>query len=179
MPSSYPFSPAPELVFSKKKPLSELAFSNDSVFDCDFPNRLPHINAFDLDSFAAGTMKRFTGTPVPSVDALHIGSNGLFYFIEFKNQKTGNIDREQLRRKLFGSYLIALATFFQNNSLQTLMKHSVFVIVFPKQDYSMTIGKALAQFAGKSLWKLDELVENEMVSKVLTLTDEEFSTLLD
>ena len=173
----YPFDSSLFADSSRCKNLSDLAHSDDAVFDDGFVTRLPIISAFDMDSFAKGAMRHYTGNAFPSCDAVIQDDNGRFLFIEFKNQRVGNVDDKQLLSKVFGSLLIANMTSAQMLPLRELMKRSVFIVVFPEQDYATMLGYALAHsaFPGRPiLWGLDRLVAAEMLADAYTVTDREF-----
>jgi hypothetical protein len=52
-------------------------------------------NVYDFDAY----VQERCAHPIPaSPDAIHVGSKDL-YFVEFKNQRAGDVDKEQMQRK--------------------------------------------------------------------------------
>lgn len=177
---AYPFSQNCLFDESRKKALAELAESAGDVFDKDFPDRLPDLNALDLDGFAEGPLKKYTGETLATSDTLVIDEDGVYWFVEFKNQRLSNGDGPRIQRKAVESLLVACMTSAQQKTLRELMRKSVFVVVFPEQDYSTMLGKALARDAYGSdavLWRLDKLVKAEILHAAHTVTDREFRQL--
>lgn len=178
----YPFGKSILSEPSRQKSLCDLAASRDKVFDIGFPDRLPLVSAFDLDAFAKGAMKQYTGNVLPSCDAVIKHEKGLFYFIEFKNQPAANVDANKILGKVFGSLLMMNMTAAQNITLRELMKRTIAVVLFPEQDYSTMLGYALAHSAipGRPiLWGLGTLVDAEMLADAYTMTDKEFNQWCD
>ena len=176
----YPFDKSILLERSRQKSLRDLAESEDDVFDEGFTDRLPSRSAFDSDTFAKGALKRFTGNALPSCDAVTIDGDGRFFCIEFKNQRVSNVDANKVLSKVFGSLLMVNMTSAQDITLRELMKRTVFVVVFPEQDYATMLGYALAHsaFPGRPiLWGLDRLVAAEMLADAYTMTDREFAAM--
>lgn len=173
----YPFDKSILLEPSRQKSFRDLAGSEDAVFDEGFADRLPSALAFDSDSFANGALKRYTGNAIPSCDAVMQDGEGRFFCVEFKNQRVGNIDADKILSKVFGCLLMLNMTYAQDITPRQLMKSTVFVVVFPEQDYSTMLGYALAKSAFPDrpiLWGLDRLVESEMLADAYTVTDKEF-----
>lgn len=179
--ATYPFPKEYASLPAPCRSLAELAHSDDAVFDGEFPNRLPKVSAYDCDAFAKGALKRYSGKRLPSADALLQGKDGRWYFIEFKNQPAKNIEGEKVKSKAVGSVTIAALTVGQSLAMREVMAKTVYVVVFPTQDYSTQIGYWLAKQANggarATLWGLDELVSGQMLSDAYTLTDQEFQTL--
>ena len=173
----YPFDKSILLEPSRQKSFRDLAGSQDAVFDEGFAARLPCALAFDSDTFASGALKRYTGNALPSCDAVMQDGEGRFFCVEFKNQRVGNIDASKILSKVFGSLMMVSLTAAQDFTPRELMKRTVFVVVFPEQDYSTMLGYALAKLAFPHrpiLWGLDRLVEAEMLADAYTVTDKEF-----
>ena len=178
----YPFGKSILSEPSRQKSLCDLAASKDKVFDTGFPDRMPSAPAFDLDTFAKGAMKHYTGNVLPSCDAVIKHKKGRFYLIEFKNQAVANVDGNKILSKVFGSLLMVNMTTAQNITLRELMKRAIAIVVFPEQDYSTMLGYALAHSAipGRPiLWGLGTLVDAEMLADAYTMTDKEFNQWCD
>ena len=195
-----PFEYSKETFENEKKPFKELA-RTDSAFDANFPNRLPSVTAYDFDKIAKAVCNYRSSKkkPLHSADALLILSSNPFSgentgmpyycFIEFKNQRVENIqslkdpDENDLMMKAFDSLAICAMTFTREIAMSELQQNSIFIVVFPKQDYSERFLEALGRLSsvkGKTsaLWNLNKLEDNGFFSKVLTLDDGDFSKFL-
>ena len=190
---AYPFE-SPVTQFSDLvKPLAELA-KTDDPFDVDFPNRLPSCRAayaFDTikervcayRSLNAKQQLRSADAFVPESD-----KSTEWYFIEFKNQKPDNIqsvkdpDRNELMQKAFDSLSIVAMTFGHQLTMRQIQERSVFIVVYPKREYSDRFLAALNELSTgtgerKPLWHLDKLTNAGFYKRILTINDEEFRAL--
>ena len=196
----YPFADAATVFEGNRKTFSELA-KTEHPFDEDFPNRLPACNAYDFDlvtrrvcAYRSLKEKRL----LCSADALVILSSEqstedgndktLYCFIEFKNQKVDNIqslkdsDDNTLQVKAFDSLSVCAMTFARNVSMAELQQKSIFVVVYPRQNYSERFLASLGELSAENgtmrpLWKLDKLQDAGFFRKVYTVSDEEFNRL--
>ncbi len=197
---NYPFVDSNKAFKSDRKPFQELA-KTDSPFDDGFPNRLPHVIAFDFDAITRKVCAYRSSREkklLHSADALLIfesdesayaeAKKNTYCFIEFKNQKVENIQSikepgdNDLMMKAFDSLSVCAMTFSYDSSMADLQRDSVFIVVYPKQDYSVRFLDALNELSSdkgekKPLWKLDKLQDAGFFSKVLTIDDEEFGRL--
>lgn len=188
---SYPFDlPATQfadLIMS----LAELARTKDDPFDEHFPDRLPVGKAYAFDKIKdrvcvyrsprAKQKLRSSDAFLPSME-----ETGDWYFIDFKNQRPDNIqsvkdpDRNALMQKAFDSLTIAAMTFGRHLSMRQIQERSVFIVVYPKGDYSekfLAVLGELAAIGNKPLWLLDKLTDNGFYKHVLTIDETKFSTL--
>lgn len=195
---NYPFANSNIVFQDDRKPFRELA-ETDSPFDKDFPNRLPHVMAYDLDAIKEKVcVYRSSRKLLHSADALVIfqleealdaGAKKIRYcFVEFKNQKADNIqsvkdpDDNDLMMKAFDSLSVCAMTFTHGIPMAELQQKSMFIVVYPKQDYSVRFLDVLNQLSSekgevKPLWLLDRLENAGFFSKVLTIDDEQFKAL--
>lgn len=149
-------------------------------FDPSFGSRLPKKTGYDWDALAKGPAKKCLGPTLASCDACCLGLDGLYYFIEFKNQREQNIIAAETRNKVFGSLLLASLTIANHETMHDLMEKSVFVVVFPNQNYLDMIGYDLSKLAAPGsipLWNLDKLESAGVIRKAHTVTDADFSKL--
>ena len=197
---NYPFENSNTVFQNDIKSFQKLA-KTDSPFDKDFPNRLPAVAAYDFDkitervcAYRSSKSKKL----LHSADALMIlqsdasrdaGSKKPTYcFIEFKNQKVDNIqstkepDDNDLMKKAFDSLSVCAMTFTHGIPMAELQRQSLFIVVYPKQDYSIRFLEALNQLSSengevKPLWLLGKLENAGFFSKVLTIDEDQFRTL--
>ena len=184
MSRQYPFPVAYEEFPSPRRKFGELAHTSDPAFDTGFSGRLPDIEAYDVDAFAQGSLKRFTGSAIPSPDALARGHDGKWYLVEFKNQRVGNVESKDILRKAAGGLTIAAMTMGQASAMRDVMSRIVYVVVFPRQDYSTQIGYWLAGQASDAgckplLWGVERLIDATMVADAFTIPDNEFAALAE
>lgn len=197
---NYPFANSNIVFRYDIKSFQELA-KTDSPFDEDFPNRLPEATAYDFDKITERVCAYRTAKSkklLHSADALMIlqsdaswdeGSKKPTYcFIEYKNQKVDNIqslkepDDNDLMKKAFDSLSVCAMTFTHGIPMAELQRKSIFIVVYPKQDYSVRFLEALNQLSSengkvKPLWLLDKLENAGFFSKVLTIDDDQFRAL--
>lgn len=197
---NYPFRNSADVFLKDRQPFSCLAHT-ESPFDRDFPNRLPSAEAYDFDeitkkvcAYRSSREKRL----LHSADALVIScvhgnaDNGklhrVFCFVEFKNQKVENIQSTKdpsdntLMMKAFDSLSICAMTFSRDMAMSELQDSAVFVVVYPRQNYSDRFLDVLGKLASgdgvsKPLWNLDRLVDAGFYKRVLTIDDEEFTKI--
>ena len=197
---NYPFEKSDIAFQNNRKLFCELA-KTDSPFDEDFPNRLPSIMAYDFDkikeracAYRSSQSKKLLYSAdalviLPSEASLDAGAKKIRYcFIEFKNQKVDNIqsvkdpDDNDLMMKAFDSLSVCALTFARGIPMVELQQKSMFIVVYPKQDYSEKILEVLNELSAengevKPLWLLDKLENAGFINKVLTIDDEQFRTL--
>lgn len=196
----YPFANSNIVFRYDIKSFQELA-KTDSPFDKDFPKRLPAVKAYDFDkitekvcAYRSSKSKKLLHSAdafmiLQSVASWDVGSKKPTYcFIEFKNQKVDNIqsikepDDNDLMKKAFDSLSVCAMTFTHGIPMAELQQQSLFIVVYPKQDYSVRFLEALNQLSSengevKPLWLLDKLENAGFFSKVLTIDDEQFRAL--
>ena len=189
---AYPFDSSVTQFCDLVKPLAELAKTDDS-FDVDFPNRLPSGKAYDFDKIKERvcTYRSLNAKQqLRSADAfvLEFDESAEWYFIEFKNQKPDNIqsvkdpDRNELMQKAFDSLSVVAMTFGHQWTMQQIQERSVFVVVYPRMEYSDRFLAALNELSTgtggrKPLWHLDKLTDAGFYKRILTINDEEFCAL--
>ena len=176
----YPFSVTELKNCLQTASFEDLAATDDAPFDPGFGSRLPKKTAYDWDALARGSAKKCIGLTLPSCDACCPGLDGLYYFIEFKNQREQNVIATQIRNKVFGSLLLATLTIANHETMQGLMDKAVFVVVFPDQNYLDMIGRGLSKFAAPGsipLWGLNKLESAGIIRKAYTVPDSAFATL--
>lgn len=195
---NYPFEKSDIVFQNNRKLFSELA-ETDSPFDKNFPNRLPSVTAFDFDKIkervcAYRSPKKLLHSADALVifqleEALDAGVKKIKYcFIEFKNQKVDNIqsvkdqDDNDLIMKAFDSLSVCAMTFAHGIPMAELQQKSMFIVVYPKQEYSVKFLDVLNQLSSrngdtKPLWLLDKLEDAGFFSKILTIDDEQFNAL--
>lgn len=84
-------------------------------------------NVYDFDAYVEERCPH----PIPaSPDAIHVGSKDL-YFVEFKNQRAGDVDKEQMQRK-FQAGTIILKNLLQGFNARDCQYH--FCVVFKTQS---------------------------------------------
>ena len=173
----------------------------DRPFDEDFPKRLPCVTAYDYDTITRKVCAYRSSQEkklLHSADALLIltpkllrnpdSRKPIYCFIEFKKQKVDNIqslkapEDNDLMKKAFDSLSVCAMTFSREISMAELQHYSIFIVVYPKQDYSVRILEVLNELSSengetKPLWLLDKLENAGFFKKVLTIDDEKFSKL--
>lgn len=83
-------------------------------------------NVYDFDAY----VKKRSTYPIPaSPDAIHLGSKDL-YFVEFKNQRAADVDKEQMQRK-FQAGTSILKRLLQEFKARDCQYH--FCVVFKNQ----------------------------------------------
>ena len=164
------------------KTLPKLAESSDKRLISRFCEGLDNVHAFALDKLK-GILKKDRGCLYKSCDALYVGSDGRYYYIEFKDQPSGNVDRDALRTKAIDSLVIAGLTFAGDKKLFDVMKQSVLIIVYNNADDKLLdkLGKAAGNKAcrvdryGESiLWGLESLQERSFFNEVHSWSEESF-----
>ncbi len=185
---SYLFEDPMENFRELMKPLQDLAWT-ETPFDQNFCDRLPNGKAYDFDKIKdrVCAFRSKATKSLRSADAflsVNEDSGAKYYFIDFKNQKVGNIQsvkdqgKNELIQKAFDSLLVMAMTFGRNVSMKEIQEHSVFIVVYPKQDFSVRFLEVLNQCAdSRPLWNLDKLISNGFYQSVHTISDEDFSEL--
>lgn len=142
---AYPYR-AGLLNYSKyRKSFTDLAASSDKKQIGRFCAGLDHISAYALDKIKV-PLKKQRGSLYSSVDALYEGKDNRYYFIEFKDQPSGNVDKDRVLAKAVDSLTIGGYMFASNQSLVDTMKMSVFVLVYDNPDEKTL--NALSSLAG-------------------------------
>lgn len=165
-----------------KKSFTDLAASSDKKQISRFCTGLDHINAYALDKIKV-PLKTQRGSLYSSVDALYEGNDKRYYFIEFKDQPSGNVDKGRVLAKAVDSLTIGGYMFANNQTLVDTMKMSVFVLVYDNPDDKI-LG-ALSSFAGSRgapkdqygedvLFSLNRLTASAFYSEVHTWTADAF-----
>jgi len=140
------------------------------------------MNGIDLDKVARHDFAHYSGKVLSSCDSLQVGSDGNYYLVEFKNQRSGNIKSDEIHKKINDSLSIILFAFSPFDSIKTVHARVKVYIVFPDQNPFLQIVNAVKDSGSSSnavplkrpLWKLDELVRDEFVGSVDTMTLTEF-----
>ena len=92
------------------------SLSEASQDDNGFSLIVSPCQAYKLDDFARKTYRK-PGNNVPSACDAFWESKGKFWFIEFKNQKTGNVNKMDIWKKALNSIFIARMIINQKISL--------------------------------------------------------------
>lgn len=180
---AYPYNNPVADFAHRMKPLSELS-QTDAVtkgFDPNFSSSMPAVCGIDLDAVAQKDFAKYSKLPLRSCDALFMDEDGMYYLVEFKNQASGNIKKEEIHKKIIDSLSLILYVFSPSDSIETLHSRVKVYVVFPDQNAFLKIAKTIATSGSSScamplerpLWELSHLVENGFVSFVdtMTLTD--------
>lgn len=187
----YPFEEPIRNFSGLIKPLGDLAVT-ETPFDASFVSRLPSVSAYDFDeiknrvcAFRSLNAKQC----LRSADAFIIdgqGTSAQYYFIEFKNQRVNNIqsvrdpDRNELMQKAFDSLSILAMTFGRNIPMKELQRHSTFIVVYPRQDFSERFNAILNECANgrdHPLWNLDKLTKNGFFAGIKTIDEEKLAAM--
>lgn len=199
---AYPFE-HPASSFAKEKATLAVLAETDDPFDPGFPVRLPLLEAYSFDTIkkkvCAYRQAKKEKRLLRSADALIVtgdavgqspndASAALFWFIEFKNQKVDNVQsyddskENALMIKAFDSLSLCAMTFGRTISMHDLQKRAVFIVVYPKQNYSEQLLAALGRLADNNpnpwtrrpMWLLDKLLDAGFYRHILTVDDAEF-----
>ena len=167
-----------------RKSFTDLAASSDKKQIGRFCAGLDHISAYALDKMKV-PLKTQRGSLYSSVDALYEGTDKRYYFIEFKDQPSVNIDKGRVLAKAVDSLTIGGYMFASDQSIVDTMKRSVFVLVYDNPDEKLL--NALSSMAGSRgapkdqygetiLFGIDRLEKCSFYSEVHTWTADAFHT---
>jgi hypothetical protein len=181
---SYPYLD-PKVDFSHRvKLFSELSLpdGDDKGFDPDFSTNMPNLQGYELDEIAQRDFKRYSGNMLSSCDSISLGDDGNYYLVEFKNQRSSNIDGNSIRKKIIDSISLIRYTFSPDEPMSDLYSRIRVYIVFPDQEAFLNIVKIVSSSGSsegsivkkRPLWKLDELVDADFVGYIDTLPLSEF-----
>lgn len=179
---AYPYRSGLQNYLKYRMSFTELAASSDKKLIGRFCSGLDHVSAYSLDKLKV-PLKSLRGSLYCSVDALYEGKDNRYYFIEFKDQPNGNVDRDRVLAKAVDSLTIGGYMFANNHRLVDTMKMSVFVLVYDNPD-EMLLNK-LAKMAGSRgapkdqygeliLFGVDRLAKSSFYSEVHTWTEDAF-----
>lgn len=179
---SYPYPSGLINYSAHKKMLPVLAASSDKKQIGRFCSGLDHVSAYALDKIKV-PLKKQRGSLYCSVDALYEGKDNRYYFIEFKDQPSGNVDRDRVLAKAVDSLTIGGYMFANNQTIVDTMKMSVFVLVYDNPDEKLLAslsslagsrGAQRDQYGEQILFGLDRLTASSFYSEVHTWTAEAF-----
>lgn len=165
-----------------KKSFADLAASSDKKQIGRFCLGLDRVNAYALDKIKV-PLKTQRGSLYSSVDALYEGNDKRYYFIEFKDQPSGNVDRGRVLAKAVDSLTISGYMFANDQTLVDTMRKSVFVLVYDNPDDKFL--NALSSLAGPRgapkdrygeaiLFGIDRLATSSFYSEVHSWTADAF-----
>lgn len=180
---AYPYRAGLLNYLGYKKSFTDLAASSDKEQIGRFCTGLDHVSAYALDKLKVPLKKQRGGSQYCSVDALYEGNDNRYYFIEFKDQPSGNVDKGQVLAKAVDSLVIGCFMFACDKSLVETMTKSVFVLVYDNPDEKFL--NALSELAGSGgapkdqygesiLFGIDRLVKSSFYSAVHTWTADAF-----
>lgn len=182
---AYPYSD-PKVDFAhRKKSYADLSLPDQGtmkVFDPNFSAKMPSCDGLDLDKIAQKDFNRYSECPLRSCDSLQKGTDGCYYLVEFKNQASGNINRDEIHKKIIDSLSLILYAFAPTDSIRSLYKWVKAYVVFPDQNAFLKIVKTVATSGSaqkaisltRPLWGLDELVKHEFIGYVDTMPLSDF-----
>lgn len=181
---AYPYTD-PKIDFLQTvEPFSRLSLpdGDDDGFDSGFSRAMPDVQGYSLDKIAQKDFSRYSGKNLASCDSISLGEDGSYYLIEFKNQRSGNIDGQEIRKKILDSVSLIRYAFSPNVSMGDLHKRIRVYVVFPDQEAFLKIAKTVSSSGSSTtlrtlkrpLWGLDNLVDAEFIDYVDTLPLSEF-----
>lgn len=182
---AYPYSD-PKVDFAhRKKSYADLSLPDKcttKVFDPAFSSKMPSCDGFDLDAIAQKDFNRYSECPLRSCDSLQKGTDGCYYLVEFKNQVSGNINRDEIHKKIIDSLSLILYAFTPTDSIRSLYKRVKVYVVFPDQNAFLKIVKTVATSGStqtaipltRPLWGLDDLVKHDFIGYVDTMPLSDF-----
>lgn len=179
---AYPYQSGLENYALYKKTLPDLALSSDKKQIGRFCTGLGHVSAYALDKIKV-PLKRLRGSLYCSVDALYEGRDRRYYFIEFKDQPSGNVDRDRVLAKAVDSLTISGYMFANKQPLIDTMTKSVFILVYDNPDAKLlrslsslagSSGAPTDQYGEKILFGLDRLTKASFYAEVHTWTIDAF-----
>ena len=181
---SYPYTD-PKVNFNHRVAefsMLSLPDGEDKGFDPDFSAKMPDIQGYDLDKIAQGDFSCYSGNSLASCDSISLGIDGNYYLVEFKNQKSSNIDGKSIRKKIIDSISLIRYAFSPDESMMDLHKRIKVYVVFPDQEAFLKIVKTVSSSGSsdclaelkRPLWGLDNLVDAEFVDYIDTMTLSEF-----
>ena len=179
---SYPYAPGLGNYKQYEKTLPDLAATSDKRQIGRFCSGLSQIKAYALDKLKK-PLKTQRGSLYRSVDALYEGNDQRYYFIEFKDQPKGNVERDVVLAKAVDSLAIGGFTFASDQKLVDIMKRSVLVLVYDNPDDKLlnavsslagNRGAPMDQYGESILLKLDRLTGSGFYAEVHTWTIDAF-----
>ena len=179
---AYPHKAGLENYDAYYKTLPEVAESSDKRLISRFCSGLDSVSVFALYKLK-GILKKDRGCLYKSCDALYAGSDGRYYYIEFKDQPAGNVDRDVLRTKAMDSLVIAGLTFASDQKLVDMMKRSVLIVVYDNPDdkilellskFAEEKGGQKDRYGEQVLWGLDSLQERSFFDEVHSWSEGSF-----
>lgn len=136
--------------------ISKVSFDKNSGVSLIKDDEKEH-RLINFDGIKRKLCKEFRENDLFSCDA-YIEKDGVRYFIEFKNQNEGNVDRNQIRNKAFDSFSLFLVN--ENNITgEELAESAVYLVVY-NNNAEYFAGKEAYQSApsiNKLTTKLKEL----------------------
>lgn len=181
---AYPYlAPLSDFAHRKSdfKALSEVSKGTTKFYDQDFSKSMPAIDAINLDILAQKDFSKYSENPLTSCDALLRDCEGHYYLIEFKNQRSGNIDRKEIHKKIIDSLSLIHFCFEPSESVCGIASRVKVYVVFPDQNAFLKIVSAVNESARPKkislknpLWDLDVFVRDSFVTEVHTETLSEF-----
>lgn len=179
---AYPYRSGLANYSAYKKSLPDLAASSDKKQIGRFCVGLGHVDAYALDKIKV-PLKKQRGSFYCSVDALYAGKDNRYYFIEFKDQPSGNIDRDGVLAKAVDSLTIGGYMFANNQTIVDTMKMSVFILVYDNPDEKIlnslsslagSRGAPKDQYGEAILFGLDRLTKASFYAEVHSWTADAF-----
>ena len=151
-------------------------------YDPAFSSSMPIMDGIDLDNVAKHDLSHYSEKVLASCDSLQVGTDGNFYLVEFKNQRSGNINSDEIHKKVIDTLSLILFAFSPRDSIRTLYAKTKFFVVFPDQNAFLKIATVVKNSGSslesrplkRPLWNLDELVKDEFIGYVDTMTLTEF-----
>ena len=155
---------------------------NDKGFDPNFSKEMPDCQGYDLDTIAQKDFVCYSGKSLASCDSISLGEDGKYYLVEFKNQKSSNIDGEDIHKKIIDSISLIRYAFSPIVSMRDLSKRIRVYVVFPDQEAFLKIVKTISSSGSftttkqlkRPLWGLDSLIHADFLDYVDTLSLSEF-----
>ena len=112
------------------KSLSEASYdSNVKASLIDSPHK-----AYKLDGLTVQVCRRLRGGITLSGCDSYLEKNGVYWFIEFKNQEPADIDPEDIRKKAYDSVSTVRMAVDQAIPLDDLCQNSVFLVVYQDEE---------------------------------------------
>ena len=149
-----------------------------------FPDELPDGSACDFDALK-DELCRLRAGALCSVDAWGMGSDGAFYFIEFKDQEKNTI--AQLKKKAFDSLIVFWMTIGKHLSLDEIRARSEFILVKPNAEEKSLESDKLAVMLNDlgrvrvpipNGFQLEEISGKRMYKKSRSMTTRQFVAFL-
>ena len=137
--------------------------------------------ACNLDALTVRVCKALrAGQPSASCDA-YLEKNGTYWFIEFKNQDSGNVDGNEIWRKAYDSVSTVRMAIDQTITLDDLCQDAVFLVVYQDDEPELkgldAIKQSTVDLAEEEeiapYWGLKK-IEGKLYRKVCTIPATEF-----